>query len=132
MPRKPLTLANSLRLAKVLDIGLSKLGPTSPLWTHVSTVVQGSIGYLDPEYYRRQHSSEKSDVYSFGVVMFEVLCARPLIIQGLSKEKVNLAHWAHLCYLKGTLDEIIDLHLTGQVALMALQKFSEVAEKCVR
>ncbi|GLT43023.1 hypothetical protein SLA2020_169990 [Shorea laevis] len=119
-------------MAKVSDFGLSKLGPMSTSQTHVSTVVKGSFGYVDPEYYLRQHLTEKSDVYSFGVVLFEVLCGRPPMIQGLSKEKASLVHWARSCYLKGKLDQIVDRNLADQIAPMALQKFGEVAERCVR
>ncbi|GLU01795.1 hypothetical protein SLE2022_190790 [Rubroshorea leprosula] len=119
-------------VAKVSDFGLSKMGPISTSQTHVSTVVKGSFGYLDPEYCLRQHLTDKSDVYSFGVVLFEVLCGRPALIQDVSKEKVSLAHWARSFYLKGKLDEIVDRNLAGQIAPIALQKFGEVAERCVR
>ncbi|KAK1421971.1 hypothetical protein QVD17_24776 [Tagetes erecta] len=118
-------------VAKVSDFGLSKLGPRDQGQDHVSTLVKGSIGYVDPQYYRSKQLTDRSDVYSFGVVLLEVLCARPVRVLGLPKEQVSLAAWGKFCYLKGTLHEIIDPELSGVIAPECLRQFGMLAVSCL-
>ncbi|CAF1980873.1 unnamed protein product [Brassica napus] len=49
--------------AKVADFGASRLIPMDK--EQLTTMVQGTLGYLDPEYYNTGLLNEKSDVYSF-------------------------------------------------------------------
>ncbi|KAJ8510972.1 hypothetical protein OPV22_001406 [Ensete ventricosum] len=54
--------------AKVADFGLSLTCPEDE-----GSVAAGTLGYMDPEYYRLRRLTEKSDVYSFGVVLLELV-----------------------------------------------------------
>ncbi|CAA7040743.1 unnamed protein product [Microthlaspi erraticum] len=119
--------------AKVADFGLSKLTVRNqdPVGS-LSSNVKGTFGYLDPEYMLTHILTEKSDVYAFGVVLLEVLCARPALEHDLANKIVNLAVWAMLHKSKGTVNEIVDPKLTGQIEQDSLRKFMEIAEKCLK
>ncbi|TMW83315.1 hypothetical protein EJD97_002151 [Solanum chilense] len=115
---------------KITDFGISKKG-TELDQTHLSTIVTGTLGYLDPEYFIKGRLTEKSDVYSFGVVLFEVLCARSAIVQSLPSEMVNLAEWAVESHNNGQLEQIIDPNLADKIRPESLRKFGETAVKCL-
>jgi len=119
-------------VAKVSDFGLSKVGPTGMSMTHVSTVVKGSLGYLDPEYYLRQRLTLKSDVYSFGVVLLEVLCARPPLVRSFEKKKVSLVVWFQKCYNEGVIiEEMVDPFIKDSITSECLKCYCQMVLSCL-
>ncbi|KAI6670383.1 hypothetical protein NL676_005268 [Syzygium grande] len=124
--------SRSARAPRVGCTTSTPVGPTSVSKAHVSTVVKGTFGYLDPEYYRRQQLTDKSDVYSFGVVLFEVLCARPAVNRTAQKNQSSLAAWAQSCCNSGDIEKIVDPHLKGAIAPECLNKVCEIAMSCLQ
>lgn len=115
--------------AKVCDFGLSKQ-ITQADATHVTTVVKGTAGYLDPEYYSTQQLTEKSDVYSFGVVLLELICGREPLSHSGTPDSFNLVLWAKP-YLQAGAFEIVDESLTGTFEVESMRKAAFVAVKSV-
>jgi len=119
-------------IAKVSDFGLSKVGPTGISMTHVSTMVKGSIGYLDPECYLRNRLTLKSDVYSFGVVLLEVLCARPPLDHSLDKKKVSMVALFKKCYNDGVVvEEMVDPFIKDSITSECLKCYCQMVLSCL-
>ncbi|KAL6517415.1 Serine/threonine-protein kinase-like protein acr4 [Orobanche minor] len=115
--------------ARVADFGLSLLGPvnsSSPL----AELPAGTLGYLDPEYYRLHYLTTKSDVYSFGVLLLEILSGRKAI--DMQYEEGNIVEWAVPLIKAGDIETVLDPVLKPPEDLEALKKIANIASKCVR
>ncbi|KAM4100028.1 hypothetical protein ACB094_05G037600 [Castanea mollissima] len=121
-------LLNENFQAKLADFGLSKILPTDGT-THVSTVVAGSPGYLDPEYSISNWLTEKSDVYSFGIVLLRIITNRPVIER--SHEMSHISHWVSFMLSKGDIENIVDPRLYGDYNINSILKAVEIAMVCV-
>ena len=105
--------------AKVADFGLSRLAHTD--MSHVSTCAQGTLGYLDPEYYRNYQLTDKSDVYSFGVVLLELLTSQKAIDFNRSADDVNLAVYVQSTVEEERLMDAVDPILKEQASGLELE-----------
>ncbi|KAK9159351.1 hypothetical protein Scep_005925 [Stephania cephalantha] len=121
-------LLDSRLTAKVADFGLSRLAPVPDVEGtvpgHVSTVVKGTPGYLDPEYFLTHKLTDKSDVYSLGVVFLELLTGMQPILHGK-----NIVREVNLAYQAGMMLSIIDGRM-GSYPSECVAKFATLALKC--
>ncbi|KAJ7963126.1 protein kinase family protein [Quillaja saponaria] len=122
-------LLNESLQAKLADFGLSKIFPTDG-GTHVSTIVAGTPGYLDPEYYISNRLTEKSDVFSFGVVLLEIITRQPVITRN-HDEKTHISNWVNFMLSKGDIKNIVDSRLHGDFDNNSAWKAVETAMACV-
>ncbi|KAI0498139.1 hypothetical protein KFK09_021380 [Dendrobium nobile] len=121
-------LLDSRFVAKVADFGLSRLAPVpdieGDLPGHVSTVVKGTPGYLDPEYFLTHKLTDKSDVYSLGVVFLELLTGRQPILHGK-----NIVREVTSAYQSGMIFSAIDSRM-GSYPSECVEKFASLALRC--
>eukprot|EP00253_Pinus_taeda_P017961 PITA_17961 len=106
---------------KLADFGLSKMIIDGEA-THVTTVVKGTFGYLDPD---------------FGVVLLEILSGRAPIDTNLPEEEINIVRWV-TPYLQetdengGKIIDVIDKRLCGGYDMKSMSNVAKIAMRCVQ
>ncbi|KAF8007322.1 hypothetical protein BT93_K1351 [Corymbia citriodora subsp. variegata] len=115
--------------AKVADFGISK--SLSLNQTHVTTLVRGTFGYLDPEYLRTSHFTDKSDVYSFGVVLVELLTGQMPISLLRKEEERSLANYFVISMEQNCLFDIADARIMEEGKKEEIVAVANLARRCL-
>ncbi|KAI3894121.1 hypothetical protein MKX03_024797 [Papaver bracteatum] len=123
---KSLHMESSITKRQFSDFGASRLVPLDH--THANTLVQGTLGFLDPEYFNKSQLTDKSDVYSFGVVLIELLTGEKPICFERPEEQRNIAtHFTSLVEDINVL-ELIDARVSKDENL---EQILAVARRCL-
>ncbi|KAM3683003.1 hypothetical protein ACJW31_12G113700 [Castanea mollissima] len=115
--------------AKVADFGASRLVPLDQM--QLNTLVQGTLGYLDPEYMQTSQLTEKSDVYSFGVVMAELLTGKKALSFDRPEIERNLAISFVSAIKEDRLLQILEDHIVNEVNIEQLKEVANLAKRCL-
>ncbi|KAB5514816.1 hypothetical protein DKX38_028722 [Salix brachista] len=117
--------------AKVADFGTSR--SVSVDQTHVTTLVQGTLGYLDPEYFQSSQFTDKSDVYSFGVVLVELLTGqKPISFTRSEEQGRSLATYFLMAMESNCLFDILDPLVVEQGKKEDVVMVASLARSCLR
>ncbi|KAK0580316.1 hypothetical protein LWI29_000611 [Acer saccharum] len=116
--------------AKVSDFGASKLVPMDV--TQLSTMVQGTLGYLDPEYLHTSQLTEKSDVYSFGVVLVELMTGKKVLSFDRPEEERSLVMYFIFSLKGGSLFEMLENSIVNDDNTEQMREVAELARRCLQ
>jgi len=115
--------------AKVSDFGASILAPNDK--SQFVTLVQGTCGYLDPEYMQTCQLTNKSDVYSFGVVLLELLTRKKAFnLDGPEHEK-SLSMRFLYAMKENKLENILDGQIKNNDNMDYLEEIAKLARQCL-
>ncbi|KAL6581376.1 hypothetical protein OROMI_007299 [Orobanche minor] len=117
--------------AKISDFGTSRSVPQDK--THLTTAVQGTLGYMDPEYFQSSQFTDKSDVYSFGVTLVELLTGENPYSFAANQDGKNLVStFISMTKDNDQLCNILDHRVAGDTIMEDIRIVAELATRCLR
>ncbi|KNA19784.1 hypothetical protein SOVF_058320 [Spinacia oleracea] len=112
---------------QISDFGLAKWLPTQ--WTHHSIApIEGTVGYLAPEYFSHGIVDEKTDVFAFGVFLLELISGK----KPVDASHQSLRSWAKPFLKRGEIEKLIDPRLEGAYDDVEFRRLAFVASICIR
>ncbi|EOY31720.1 LRR receptor-like serine/threonine-protein kinase [Theobroma cacao] len=112
---------------QISDFGLAKWLPNK--WTHHAVIpIEGTFGYLAPEYFMHGIVDEKTDVFAFGILLLEIITGR----RPVDSSKQNLLLWAKPLMESGNITELADPKLKGKYDEDQMHRSVLTACYCVR
>ncbi|XWS13980.1 hypothetical protein CRYUN_Cryun36dG0084800 [Craigia yunnanensis] len=112
--------------AQISDFGLAKWLPDQ--WTHhIVSKVEGTFGYLPPEFFMHGIVDEKTDVYAFGVMLLELITGR----QAVDSSQQSLVMWAKPLIKENKINELVDPTLEDTYDSNQLNRVTATASICI-
>ncbi|KAL9266788.1 Receptor-like cytosolic serine/threonine-protein kinase RBK2-like protein [Drosera capensis] len=111
---------------QISDFGLAKWLPEN--WTHHTvSKIEGTFGYLPPEFFMHGIVDEKTDIYAYGVLLLELISGR----LALDDSQKSLVMWAKPFLDKREYKELLDPSLNDAYDMKQLKNISLAASMCI-
>ncbi|KAG8636656.1 hypothetical protein MANES_15G019700v8 [Manihot esculenta] len=111
---------------QISDFGLAKWLPEH--WTHHTvSKVEGTFGYLPPEFFMHGIVDEKTDVYAYGVLLLELITGK----QAIDSSQQSLVMWAKPLLMKNSINDLVDPTLAGAYDEEQMEVLARVASFCI-
>ncbi|CAN4090014.1 unnamed protein product [Withania somnifera] len=111
---------------QISDFGLAKWLPEN--WVHhVVSPIEGTFGYMAPEYFMHGIINEKTDVFAFGVLLLELITGR----RAVDSYQKSLVLWAKPLLQKNNIKEIADPRLGDDYDVIEMKRAMYIALSCL-
>lgn len=111
---------------QISDFGLAKWLPEN--WVnHVVSPIEGTFGYMAPEYFMHGIIDEKTDVFAFGVLLLELITGR----RAVDSSRQSLVIWAKPLLEKNDIKAIADPRLGDAYDTDEMKRVMSAAGNCI-
>ncbi|XP_043711972.1 receptor-like cytosolic serine/threonine-protein kinase RBK1 [Telopea speciosissima] len=111
---------------QISDFGLAKWLPEQ--WSHhIVFPIEGTFGYLAPEYFMHGIVDEKTDVFAFGVLLLELITGR----RALDSCRQSLVIWAKPLLDTNNLKDLVDPSLGHGYEIIEMKRMILTASRCI-
>ncbi|GJN13640.1 hypothetical protein PR202_gb00365 [Eleusine coracana subsp. coracana] len=111
---------------QISDFGLAKWLPDK-LTHHIVFPVEGTFGYMAPEYFMHGIINEKTDVFAYGVLLLELVTGR----KAVDSYRQSLVIWAKPLLDSNNVKELVDPSLGNEYDPDELVYILAVASMCI-